>query len=75
MEFVVRTTANLDPSNNSTMEELTHTYEELTDMYKVSLQRDGITASTWVSSHHLIEGKRKQLEAAITRMAADALRD
>ena len=75
MEFVVRTTANLDPSNNSTMEELTHTYEELTDMYKVSLQRDGITASTWVSSHHLIEGKRKQLEAAITRMAADALKD
>ena len=75
MEFVVRTTANLDPSNNSTMNELTHTYEELTDMYKVSLQRDGITASTWVSSHHLIEGKRKQLEAAITRMAADALRD
>ena len=75
MEFVVRTTANLDPSNNSTMNELTHTYEELTDMYKVSLQRDGITASTWVSSHHLIEGKRKQLEAAITRMAADALKD
>ena len=59
----------------STSNELTHTYEELTDMYKVSLQRDGITASTWVSSHHLIEGKRKQLEAAITRMAADALRD
>ena len=75
MEFVVRTTANLDLSDDSTMNELTHTYEELTDMYKVSLQRDGITASTWVSSHHLIEGKRKQLEAAITRMAADALRD
>ena len=75
MEFVVRTTANLDLSNDSTMNELTHTYEELTDMYKVSLQRDGITASTWVSSHHLIEGKRKQLEAAITRMAADAMKD
>ena len=75
MEFVVRTTANLDLSNNSTMNELTHTYEELTDMYKVSLQRDGITASTWVSSFHLIEGKRKQLEAAINRMAADSLRD
>ena len=57
MEFIVRTTANPDPSNNSTMNELTHTYEELTDSYKVSLCRDGITASTWVSSYHLIEGK------------------
>lgn len=57
------------------MNELTHEYEELTDMYKVSLTRDGITASTWISSFHLIEGKRSQLEAAITRMAADALRD
>ena len=75
MEFVVRTTANLDPSNNSTMNQLTHEYEELTDMYKVSLQRDGITASTWVSSHHLIEGKRKQLEEAINRMAADAMQN
>ena len=74
MEFVVRTTANLDLSNNSTMNELTHTYEELTDMYKVSLTRDGITASTWVSSMHLVECKRKQLEAAINRMAADSLR-
>ena len=75
MEFVVRTTASLDLSSNSTMNELTHAYEELTDMYKVTLSRDGIIASTWVSSHHLIEGKRKQLEAAITRMAADALKD
>ena len=75
MEYIVRTTANLDPSSNSTMNELTHTYEELTDMYKVSLTRDGITASTWVSSMHLVECKRSQLEAAITRMAADAMRD
>ena len=59
----------------STSNELTHTYEELTDSYKVSLTRDGITASTWVSSMHLVECKRKQLEAAISRMAADALRD
>ena len=55
-----------------TMDDLTHTYEELTDMYRVSLSRNGITASTWVSSHHLIEGKRKQLEAAITRIAAES---
>ena len=75
MEFIVRTTANLDPSNNSTMDNLTHSYEELTDSYKVTLARDGITASTWVSSYHLIEGKRSQLEAAITRMAADAMKD
>lgn len=75
MEFVVRTTANLDLSSNSTMNELTHTYEELTDMYKVSLTRDGITASTWVSSMHLVDCKRGQLEAAINRMAADALKD
>ena len=74
MEFIVRTTANLDPSNNSTMNDLTHSYEELTDSYKVTLSRDGITASTWVASFHLIEGKRKQLEAAITRMAADAMK-
>ena len=75
MEFVVRTTANLDPSNNSTMNELTHTYEELTDMYKVSLTRDGITASTWVSSMHLVECRRKQLEAAINRKSAAAFNE
>lgn len=57
------------------MNELTHAYEELTDMYKVSLTRDGITASTWVSSMHLVDCKRKQLEAAITRMATDAMKN
>lgn len=57
------------------MEDLTHTYEELTDMYKVTLSKNGITASTWVSSHHLIEGKRKQLEAAITRLAIDSFNE
>ncbi len=56
------------------MDDLTHTYEELTDMYKVTLSRNGITASTWVSSHHLIEGKRKQLEAAINRLATDSFK-
>ena len=57
-----------------TMDDLTHTYEELTDSYKVTLSRNGITASTWVSSYHLIEGKRKQLEAAITRLATDSFK-
>ena len=57
------------------MNELTHAYEELTDSYKVTLSRDGITASTWAASFHLIEGKRSQLEAAITRMAADSIKD
>ena len=56
------------------MNELTHEYEELTDMYKVTLSKNGITASTWVSSHHLIEGKRKQLEAAITRLAIESFK-
>jgi hypothetical protein len=59
----------------STSNELTHTYEELTDQYKVSLTRNGITASTWVSSMHLIEGKRKQLEAAINRKSAAAFNE
>ena len=56
------------------MEDLTHEYEELTDMYKVTLTRHGISASTWVSSHHLIEGKRKQLEEAITRLAVESFK-
>ena len=54
-------------------EPLNHVYDELTDSYKVSLTIDGITASTWVSSMHLIEGKRQQLKDAVTRMATDAL--
>ena len=39
---------------------------------KVSLTRDGLTAIAFVSSHHLVEDKRQQLEAAINRMAAEA---
>jgi len=56
------------------MEDLTHEYEELSDQYKVTLTRNGITASTWVSGHHLIEGKRKQLEEAITRLAVESFK-
>ena len=40
---------------------------------KVSLTRDGFTATAFVSSHHLVDDKRRQLEAAINRMAAEAL--
>jgi hypothetical protein len=40
---------------------------------KVTLTRDGFTASCMVSSWHLTEEKRPQLEAAINRMAAESL--
>ena len=40
---------------------------------KVSLTRDGFTATCFVSSFHLVDEKRRQLEAAINRMAKDAL--
>lgn len=49
-----------------------HEYDALTDYYKVTLKKDGFSASTWVSSMHLIDEKRGQLEAAIARMAADS---
>ena len=42
------------------------------DCIRVCLTRDGITACTTVSSHHLVEDKRPQLEAAINREAARA---
>ncbi len=42
------------------------------DCIRVCLTQDGITACTVVSSMHLVEGKRRQLEAAITREAMRA---
>ena len=42
---------------------------------KVSLTRDGFTATCFVSSWHLVDEKRRGLEAAITRMASEALLD
>jgi len=51
--------------------EFNYEHDPLSDMYKVTLRRDGFSASTWVSSMHLIDEKRGQLEAAINRMAAD----
>ena len=50
---------------------------EVLDTYliKVTLTRDGFTASAFVTSHHLVEDKRPQLEAAISREAAAAFID
>ena len=42
------------------------------ELIKCTLTRDGISASAFVTSHHLTEQKRAQLEAAITREALDA---
>jgi len=42
------------------------------DMYRVSLTRDGISATTYVSSMHLVEDKRKQLLSSIRKEAANA---
>jgi hypothetical protein len=47
--------------------------EQLDDgCIRVCLTEDSITACTTVSSHHLVEDKRRQLEAAISREAARA---
>jgi hypothetical protein len=47
--------------------------EQLDDgCIRVCLTEDGITACTTVSSFHLVEDKRAQLEAAIAREALDA---
>jgi ribosome-binding factor A len=43
-----------------------------TELIKVTLTRDGFSASAFVTSHHLAEQKRPQLEAAINREAARA---
>jgi ribosome-binding factor A len=40
------------------------------EMYRVSLTRDGISATTYVSSMHLVEDKKRQLLLAIEREAA-----
>jgi hypothetical protein len=42
------------------------------DCIRVCLTEDGITACTVVSSMHLVEDKRRQLEAAIAK-EADAI--
>jgi len=40
------------------------------EMYHVSMTRDGISATTYVSSMHLVEDKKRQLLLAIEREAA-----
>jgi hypothetical protein len=42
------------------------------ELIKVTLTRDGFSASAFVTSHHLVEDKRRQLEAAISREAERA---
>jgi ribosome-binding factor A len=42
------------------------------ELIKVTITRDGFTASCFVTSHHLVEDKRRQLEAAISREAERA---
>ena len=37
------------------------------ELIKCTLTRDGISVSAFVTSHHLVEDKRRQLEAAIQR--------
>ena len=37
------------------------------ELIRCTLTRDGISVSAFVTSHHLVEDKRRQLEAAIQR--------
>jgi len=43
------------------------------ELIKCTLTRDGISVSAFVTSHHLVEDKRRQLEAAIDREALRAM--
>ena len=45
------------------------------DLYKVCLEENGVRACTLVSSHHLIEEKRKQLERSIMVVSRQAFSD
>jgi hypothetical protein len=42
------------------------------DLYKVCLEDNGVRACTLVSSHHLVEDKRKQLERSIMVVSLQA---
>ena len=52
-------------------DQFTFDYEPLCDYYRVTLRRAGYSASAFVSSSHLVDEKRPQLEAAIDRMQAE----
>ena len=45
------------------------------DLYKVCLEENGVRACTLVSSHHLVEEKRKQLERSIMVVSRQAFSD
>ena len=53
--------------------DLTYNYEAITDLYKVTLTRNGYSAACWVDSVEMIEERRGELQAAIDRMEADSL--
>lgn len=42
------------------------------DMLRVCLESDGLKVCTFVSSHHLVDQKRPQLEQAILKLSHDA---
>ena len=42
------------------------------ELYKVCLEENGVRACTLVSSHHLVEEKRKQLEQSIMVVSRQA---
>ena len=45
------------------------------DLYKVCLEENGISACTLVSSMHLVEEKRKQLEQSIIVVSRQAFNE
>ena len=45
------------------------------DLYKVCLEENGVRACTFVSSMHLVEDKRKQLERSIMALSRQAFSD
>ena len=45
------------------------------DLYKVCLEENGISACTLVSSMHLVEEKRKQLEQSIIAVSRQAFNE
>ena len=73
MAYVSRSHYNENVFHHKAMESTAFSfdYEPCADYYRVTLKRDGYSASTIVSSAHLVDDKRPHLEAAIDRMIAD----
>lgn len=55
-------------------DQFSYQYEPLCDYYQVTLRRGPYAVHAFVSSSHLIDEKRPQLEAAIERMEQQDLR-